>query len=181
MTEERDEQQTRAAERRLLAVEMLLESSHLRDNLTDEQAARLLDWGLAQVEIGVKETAVLPDNEAEAQMEEWVTAVSGVMKWVNRLTPELSLLDQEEAEYQMEKLLANLQHLVSDLKTTPALELLLPARSQLDANATFDQLMGVITQPHDTPPQRESGDGGIEGLSFLAPNPSIPAPLEEEE
>lgn len=172
---ELDNQQTKIAQRRQMAVDALLESSHLRDALTDEQAAVLLDWGMAQMEAGAAATAVLSDAEADAAMEKWITAVFAVMKGVNRLTPKLAVLDQEEAEYQMDKLLTNLQQLIPSVPTNLALELLLPARNQLDNSETFRRLMAMIVPP--APPTKSIDVASEEP----APSPLTPASLEEEE
>lgn len=145
MTDELDIEQ-KLKQRRRAAVDVLLESSHLRDALTDTQAQELLDWAIARIDDMVAETAVLPDDQAEVWLEEQRTALFGILKGINRLTPKLATLDQEEAEYQMENLLTNLQQINGSVNTFLAQSLLLSPRDQLDVHETFCRLMDIVTQ-----------------------------------
>ena len=49
--------------RRRLAIEMLLESESLTDDLHDDEAEILLDWGMAQAEAYALATQEIADEE----------------------------------------------------------------------------------------------------------------------
>lgn len=104
--------------RHQLAAERLLDNSSLREALDDEQAQRLLDWGLAHVSHAVAQVAHLPDEEAEAILDEVTTAVSRVMKEVNRLVDGAAVMDDAEAQQRWQQLIDNLRRLQPSGATT---------------------------------------------------------------
>ncbi len=99
------------AARRRLAEEWLLESSSWRKNLDDSQAQRLMNWARRHVHKVVAETAVLPDDEAEAMIDEAVTAVRRLMRQIDGLTPQLPQLDEASANQALAELNAALEPL----------------------------------------------------------------------
>lgn len=90
--------------RRRLAEEWLLASGRWRDDLTDEQAQQLLDWGRAYVNEIVTGTAPLADDEAEEEIDRGVTAVLRVMQAINDQTARTGRWDEEAAQAQFNAL-----------------------------------------------------------------------------
>jgi hypothetical protein len=133
--------------RHQLAAERLLDNSSLRDALDDDQAQRLLDWGLAQVRFAVYETAELPDAEAETALDEVTTAVSRVMKEVNRLVDGASTMDDEEAHQRRQQLVEHLAPLQPGCATGAlAAEVadILARRQELTRPELFERLMALL-------------------------------------
>lgn len=65
--------------------EILIDDLSLRSNLTDTQAKRLLDWGLARVKDAAMDVADLSDEDAYPALEEKVVIVRQLMRTVDRL------------------------------------------------------------------------------------------------
>lgn len=127
-----------------LAVETLTGNSSLRDNLRDDQAQALLDWALARLAADLPQTAVLPPAAAETWLDDWLTAVTGIMRAVNRLTPDLAQMDPAAAAAEIERLLGHLRQLAGSIDTWPAIALL---ASPPSPDETFSQLLQLISQP----------------------------------
>lgn len=128
--------------------ELLMEDSSLRDNLTDEQAQQLLDWGLAQVKQTAVLTADLTDEEAEERLEKDGTAVKLIMKGVNDLIGGIGQpLTFDIIDDTMTRVLKNHRWLTnqpptpSQLKNVQSFNL---ARTAEDREAAFQSLMGLI-------------------------------------
>jgi len=144
-----DRRQKRIARRRGRKwAEMLLENSSLRDNLNDEQAEELLNWGLAQIKASAAATADLPTDEAEKLMEKNGTAVKLIMQGVNDLIggigqpPDFDLIDDT-----MTRLLKNHRWLTDQPLTKTQLQhrdQFNQAREAEEREAAFRQLMGVV-------------------------------------
>jgi hypothetical protein len=133
--------------RHQLAAERLLDNSSLRDALDDDQAQRLLEWGLAHVRLAAYETAELPDEEAETVMDEVTTAVSRVMKEVNRLVDGATTMDDEEAGQRRQNLVENLIHLQPGCATvalTAEGQDILARRQELTRPELFERLMALL-------------------------------------
>ena len=92
----------------------LTEDSSLRDNLSDDQAQQLLDWGLRAVEETAVQTAELSEEDAAPILEEKVTAVRRVMKMANELMGSLDQPVDEVIDDQMIRLLKNLRWLTGE-------------------------------------------------------------------
>lgn len=78
------------------AAERIMENSSLRDEMNDEQAQRVLDWGKEHLKKIVNETADLTDTDAENILEAQTERVSGIIKQVNQLTRAINNKDQQE-------------------------------------------------------------------------------------
>jgi hypothetical protein len=86
--------------RRRLAIEMILESESLTDDLQDDEAEILLDWGLAQAEAYALATREIADEEeARLAIDQGVTTVRRAMRSINDLVAErMDLRDGEMVE-----------------------------------------------------------------------------------
>ena len=86
--------------RRRLAIEMILESESLTDDLQDDEAEILLDWGLAQVEAYALATQDTADKEeARLVLDQGVKTVRRVVRFINDLVAErIDLGDGEMVE-----------------------------------------------------------------------------------
>jgi hypothetical protein len=104
--------------RRRLAIEMILESESLTDDLKDEEAEILLDWGLAQVEayaLATQDTA--DEEEARLALDQGVATVRRAMRFINDLVAErMDLSDGEMVE--------ELLHLVSMVSELPNVQII---------------------------------------------------------
>ncbi|MCB0036537.1 MAG: hypothetical protein KDE51_21040 [Anaerolineales bacterium] len=137
-----DSKTLRKRERR--AGERILENSALRDELNDEQANQLFEWGFAHIKEEVKRTAALPEEDAQAVIEQTTTNVSRVMYQVNRLVAALSQSDQldEESESYMAHLISCLNALQD---VTPQDYDQLALLITLDGrDAIFDALLTIL-------------------------------------
>jgi hypothetical protein len=154
------EQRKRLRKRQRRAAERLLDNSSLRDALTDEQGKQLLDWGLAQTDAAAQRTAKLPDAEADPALDDHVTAISDVMRQVNRLVAIWPSADEESIRDNLKKLLTGLRAVRQTALTTSQNELLeklaQPESKQQDTAALFADLMGLIqgstAEPQKKPP-----------------------------
>lgn len=129
--------------------EMLLENSSLRDNLNDEEAEQLLDWGLAQIKASAAATADLNTKEAEAVMQKNGTAVKLIMAGVNDLIGGIGRpLEFDIIDDTMTRLLKNLRWLTNQPLTTSQArqrDRFNQAREVEDREAAFQALMGLIS------------------------------------
>lgn len=105
-----DQQPSRQTRRRLRkTAALLVEDSSVRDELTDEQAKKLIKWGMDHIEAEAQRTADLPDEEAMPLLEEKTTAVRTTMLLVNKLVRGAD--SEEETADQLIRLLKNLSWL----------------------------------------------------------------------
>jgi hypothetical protein len=154
------------------AAERLLDNSTLRDALSDDQGKQLLDWGLAQTDAAAERTAKLPDAEADPVLDDQVTAVSDVMRQVNRLVAAGPSADEETTREHLKKLLTGLRAVRQTALTTGQNELVEKlARQdsrQQDTAALFADLMSLVQ------------GGGSEQPPAAAPAPTAEAPAAKE-
>ena len=140
------------------AAERLLENSSLRDGLTDTQAQRMLDWGLAHVERTAVRSQNMPDDDAEPLLDGVVTAVSRVMKQVNRLVDGAAYMDDAEAADRLSQLWDSLR-LVEPGTAVPenfaAVQNLAAQRSVLGGEQLFERLAAVIIHGQVSPAEEE--------------------------
>ena len=155
MDEQRSE--NRLARRRARRwAELLMEDSSLRDNLNDDQAKQLLDWGLAQIKATAVTTAALSDDEAQTKLEKDGTAVKLIMKGVNDLIGSIGQpLNFDVIDDTMTRILKNHRWLTNQPPPPSRLknvELFNKARQQEERQAAFQALFALI-QPFsaDTP------------------------------
>ena len=126
------------------AAERLAENSSLRDELDDDQAKRLLDWGSGYLKKVANDTAELADNDAENILEAQTERVTGVMRQVNRLTRAVTAGDQQELSEHLKLLKGNLdglQNTAGDISTDLEERLVAP---DVNAAQAFDELMILI-------------------------------------
>ena len=119
-----------------------------RSNLMDEQAERLLNWGMAQVEQTAVHTQRLPDEDANPLLEKDSTAVRLIMAGVNDLIgtigkpPEFDLVDDT-----MTKMKKNLRWLTNQPLRPENLRRVSQfnqAREIEDRDAAFQYLLELI-------------------------------------
>ncbi len=127
----------------------LLENSSLRDNLTDEQAAALWDWGTVVITQKAALTAQFPDEEANHILEQTSTAVRLIMQGVNDLVGSVGRpLTFDVIDDTMMRLLKNL-HWLTDRRLTAAQQASRAAFSQArgagDVDAAFAALLALIS------------------------------------
>jgi hypothetical protein len=104
--------------RKRLAIEILLESESLTDDLQDDEAEILLDWGLAQAEACALATQEIADEEeARPALDQGVTTVRQAMRFINDIVAErMDLGDGEMVE--------DLLRLVSLVKDLPHVQVI---------------------------------------------------------
>jgi hypothetical protein len=104
--------------RRRLAIEMILESEGLTDDLEYDEAEILLDWGMAQAEAYALATQEMADEEeARLAIDQGVTTVRRAMRFINDLVAErIDLSDGEIVE--------NLLQLVSLARELPHVQVI---------------------------------------------------------
>lgn len=152
MDEQRSE--NRLARRRARRwAELLMEDSSLRDNLDDDQAKQLLDWGLAQIKATAVATAAMSDDEAQTKLEKDGTAVKLIMKGVNDLIGSIGQsLTFDVIDDTMTRILKNHRWLTNQPPPPSRLKnvgLFNQARQQEDHEAAFQALLALI-QPFST-------------------------------
>ena len=87
------------------AAENILENSSLGDDLMDDEAQNLLDWGLNLAERYARSTHTLDDNQAAPVIDESLTVLRRTMRRVSKLVGNLAAMDQEAAENRLTKIL----------------------------------------------------------------------------
>ena len=110
--------------RKRLAIEILLESESLTDDLQDDEAEILLDWGLAQAEACALATQeIANEEEARLALDQGVTTVRRAMRLVNDIVAErMDLGDGEMVE--------DLLRLVSLVKDLPRVQVIASAEEE---------------------------------------------------
>ena len=128
--------------------EQLMENSSLRDNLEDEQATQLLDWGLAQIKASAKKTAVLPEEDAQPVLEKDATAVRLIMQGINDLVGSVGQpLAFDIIDDTMTRVLKNLRWLTGTPATTAQLQAVAQfnqAREAEEKQMAFTHLMALL-------------------------------------
>jgi len=112
--------------RKRLAIEMVLESEGLTDDLQDDEAEILLDWGLAQAEACALTTQEIADEEeARLAIDQGVRMIRRAMRWINDLVAErMDLSDGEMVE--------DLLQLVSLVKELPPIQVTVREREDIE-------------------------------------------------
>lgn len=102
--------------RRRLAIEMILESEGLTDDLGYDEAETLLDWGMTQAEAYALTTQDITDEEeAHPALDQGVTTVRRAMRFINDLVAER--MDLSDGE-----MVGKLLHLVSLARELPRVQ-----------------------------------------------------------
>jgi hypothetical protein len=129
-------------------VDQLTDNSSLRDNLPDEQATQLLNWGLAQVKAAVTRHVDMPADEAAPLIEKDATAVKLIMQGVNDLMGGIGQpLTFDLIDDTMTRLLKNHRWLTERPLTTEQVQARTAfneARTAEDRDAAFVSLMALI-------------------------------------
>ena len=115
-----------------LALEQLYERPNLTDNLTDDDARILLNWG----EVQLRELAAA--NLEQRQFEEFANLVQRVMRAVNRLVGQRADIDDEKMRKRMLRLLTQAislaggdEQTLEQWRNMPGAESLIDAANQL--------------------------------------------------
>lgn len=142
--------------RKRLAVEMLLDSEGLTDDLKDEAAKRLLNWGISQAERLVTETATDEDQA--------VGTLRRLIRRVNHLVAGQSRLTGDEFATEVNDLTAfAAEKLGLQTRAGIAAQSLLAERDALDEAEMVDRLTALLVQeetPEGIPSDRV---GNIDG------------------
>jgi hypothetical protein len=133
--------------------EPLLTDAGLRDELNDEQAQQLLDWGMARLEETAVQTIRLPDEDAFVILELKETAVRLIMRLVNDLVARPGLqTDEDLVNTRLVRLGKNLQWLYnapSDRERVRRIRHFRNQQENLDRNTAFDLLYAVLNAPNE--------------------------------
>ena len=125
----------------------------LRDELTDEQAQQVLDWGMARLEETAVRTAHLPDEDAFAVLAEKETAVRLILRLINDLVARPGLqTDEDLVNTRLVRLGKNLQwlyHSPSDRERVRRIRNFRQQQESLDRNTAFDLLYAVLNAPNE--------------------------------
>ena len=126
------------------AAETILGSSHLRDNLADEQARPLLDWAVQRLQ---RDSLLTVDMEP-AVADEWfnarITAVADTARRFNRLAGDLAALPDDEAEYAVAAFATSLHDVTGEPVDLRMLPDLLDGRGKRSQEETVSLLMGML-------------------------------------
>ncbi len=128
--------------------ESLFSDSSLRDELTDEQGQRLLDWGAAVLQRAGVASVSFPEEEALALLDEKLTAVKLIMHSVNQLTVHPGLLPEEDlVNARLVRLGKNLQWLIrgtTDRKRVHRIRHFKQQRDDIDRETAFQLLLEIL-------------------------------------
>lgn len=128
--------------------EMLGEDGSLRDNLSDDQARMLLQWGSTTLLEKAEQSLALPESEGKKMMEDAATAVRLIMQGVNELVGGVARpLAFDVIDDTMMRLLKNLRWLTGQPLTSrqqTARNIFDQARDEGDAAAAFRALMALL-------------------------------------
>ena len=77
---------------------MILEDERLTNNLTDENATILINWGVAEIELAVKRLSSIdaPIENVEEYVDTLTSTVRHTIKSINRLVPEAADIDTSD-------------------------------------------------------------------------------------
>ncbi len=135
--------------------ERLFENEGLRDSLTDDQASRLLDWGMKQLTAAAYQTLTLDDIQANEKMEDTWLTLSRIIRQANTLTALLpEVVDDGEAGVLVDAYIGSVNELTGQDVGWDWIDSTVDARGDRDAAATFEHLTSILTtQP--TPDKTE--------------------------
>jgi hypothetical protein len=157
--------------------ERLYENEGLRDNLDDEQAKRLLDWGMKQLTAAAYQTLTLDDIQANERMEDaWLT-LSRIIRQTNTFTAMLpTVVDDGEAGVLVDAFAGSVSELTGQAVDYDWIEGLVEKRGEMDAAATFDHLMSILTaQPVPDAEADADTDEAVDAKVTADTNAAAPA------
>lgn len=129
------------------AVESILGDASLRDELTDDEAQPLIDWGLAQVAQIARRASLMASTEAvEAALDD----VRRLMKRVNRVVRHRALGDAEAVRSDLERMGALSARLFGDAVPRAALsqvDAFMAEQGNLSNAQVIKRLLGMFAPP----------------------------------
>jgi len=123
------------------AAELLWQDGRLRASLTDEQADKLLTWGVDYATRQLNQTIDMPDSDAETFADELLARLRRLLRRTARLATETDALPDD-----LNALAADWRALTGNLLADPDQ---LVAQIQLFPTQTFDILMAAITSKQE--------------------------------
>lgn len=129
------------------AAELILGDASLRDELTDDEAQPLIDWGLAQVAQIARRASLMASAEAvEAALDD----VRRLMKRVNRVVRHRALGDAEAVRSDLERLSELSARLFGDAVPRAALsqvDTFMAEQGNLSNGQVVKRLLGMFAPP----------------------------------
>ncbi len=131
------------------AAEQIYGNSSLRDELTDEQATRLLDWGNRFLKKAAGETADLADDEADNLLDKKTEQVSNVMRQVNQLTKLVARGEQQGMTDNLQALRQDLGVLMNASEKVSTNVEQMPSLQGEDRDQVFEKLMTMLDEEEE--------------------------------
>jgi hypothetical protein len=128
------------------AAENILNSEALTDDLADPEATRLLAWATEQAKVVAQETAGLPPAEAEAALDERLTALRKLVRGINKLAGETRPADRERVQRRLEHLAESAEALDLAAPDTEAMAAYAREQDELEASARLERLLGLFEE-----------------------------------
>jgi hypothetical protein len=130
--------------RRRWAAENILNSEALTDDLADPEATRLVAWATERAKAVAEETAGLSPAEAEAALDERLTALRKLVRGINKLAGETQPADPDRVQRRLERLAEAAEAL--DLKAPDEGAMAAYVREQegLAAGSRLEQLLRLF-------------------------------------
>lgn len=142
---DKSEHQKQLRQRERAAAEKLLNDSSLRENINDDQAQSLLDWGFDLIGKAVEQTKTLTDDAAEEKLNKMVERLKDVMRAVDLMVEQFAESDEKQATLLYQKFLEALQYLQPvPIPTMQKVEQVVKSRQDLGQNGTFDHLLNIL-------------------------------------
>jgi len=161
--------------------ERLYENEGLRDSLDDDQAKRLLDWGMKQLTAAAYQTLTLDDIQANERMEDTWLTLSRVIRQTNTFTAMLpTVVDDGEAGVLVDAFAGSVSELTGQAVDYDWIEGLVEKRGEMDAAATFDHLMSILTaQPVPDAEADADMDDAVDAKVTADTNATAPVGIED--
>jgi hypothetical protein len=142
------------------AVENILNSEALTDDLADPEATRLLAWGTERAKAVAEETAGLPPAEAEAALDERLTALRKLVRGINKLAGEAQPAEPDRVQRRLERLAETAEMLNLATPDSEAMATYVREQDGLEPGARLEQLLRLFGEegaaPEETPTDEES-------------------------
>jgi hypothetical protein len=132
-----------AANRRLVAAS-LIENSGLRDELDDQQAGRLLNWGLDRLGRKANQLASMDAEHGYQALDAYGNAIAQAMRAVNKLVGSADMGPERAAE--LTEALETVRDGPLPEDTRSRIHTLLDERPSLDRVDAFSRLMELLDQ-----------------------------------
>jgi len=142
--EGRESENRKVKRRYRRAAERIWGNSSLRDELNDEQAQRLLDWGNRYLKQVVDETADLGDEDAEGVIDKRTDQVSNVLRRVNRLTKSAAAGEPQEITDHLQALRKDLDSLLNMSGDSSTILDQMTLQPDVDSSQVFESLMNML-------------------------------------